>query len=163
MHSVFGIRSKRIKTRLYLQKFTLLCQFCLASFPSRSEYSKKISFQKKISILPTYPIFFSGCNLNHTYFSFGLSSAFFIVQVSLPASNEQNTMRHPALRRLVMEGRHGSILKGVYLEDYNSVTIIVLPHPVAQSVMCLTTDGCLTADPGVASFNLGMVRYFRED
>ena len=26
-----------------------------------------------------------------------------------------------------------------------------LPGPVAQSVTCLTTDACLTADPGIAS------------
>ena len=29
MHSVFGIGSKKIKTRLYLQKYTILYQFCL--------------------------------------------------------------------------------------------------------------------------------------
>ena len=33
-------------------------QLCLISFPSRSEYSKKKSFQKnKNSILPTYSVF----------------------------------------------------------------------------------------------------------
>ena len=29
--------------------------------------------------------------------------------------------------------------------------VVCLPGHVAQSVMCLATDACLTADPGVAS------------
>ena len=32
-----------------------------------------------------------------------------------------------------------------------SLTSVTVPGRVAQSVMCLATDGCLTADPGVAS------------
>ena len=51
------------------QSSTFYISFVLFNtFPSRSEYSKTKSSQKKKSILPTYPIFFSGCNLNHTYF-----------------------------------------------------------------------------------------------
>ena len=34
---------------------------------------------------------------------------------------------------------------------------------VAQSVTCLDTDACLTADPGVASSIPGTVPYFRGD
>ena len=30
-------------------------------------------------------------------------------------------------------------------------TLIKMPGRVAQSIMCLATDACLTADPGVAS------------
>ena len=47
----------------------------------------------------------------------------------------------------------------------------VIPGRVAQSVTCLATDACLTADPGVASsipvrshtFDPGPVPYFRGD
>ena len=39
-------------------------------FPRRSESSKKDKFSKKNSYLPIQKI--SGCNLNHTYFLFGL-------------------------------------------------------------------------------------------
>ena len=37
--------------------------------------------------------------------------------------------------------------------DYrlSSLSMIILPGRVAQSVTCLATDACLTADPGVAS------------
>ena len=38
---------------------------------------------------------------------------------------------------------------GSYLEDHKSY--FTCPSPVAQSVTCLATDECLTADPGVAS------------
>ena len=38
----------------------------------------------------------------------------------------------------------------VYL-DLSSIIEVKLPGHVAQSVTCLATDGCLTADPGVAS------------
>ena len=31
------------------------------------------------------------------------------------------------------------------------ITVSILPGLVAQSVMCLATDACVTADPGVAS------------
>ena len=37
----------------------------------------------------------------------------------------------------------------VYVETYSSW--IFKPGRVAQSVTCLATDACLTADPGVAS------------
>ena len=36
-------------------------------------------------------------------------------------------------------------------------------RPVVQSVICLTTDDCLTADTGVASLIPGPVAYFRGD
>ena len=35
--------------------------------------------------------------------------------------------------------------------SYNSFVNLALPGRVAQSVTCLATDVCLTADPGVAS------------
>ena len=35
--------------------------------------------------------------------------------------------------------------------DYVHVTKYIMPGRVAQSVTCLATDACLTADPGVAS------------
>ena len=39
-----------------------------------------------------------------------------------------------------------------YLSSYNMTAITKLrPGRVAQSVTCLATDACLTADPGVAS------------
>ena len=37
------------------------------------------------------------------------------------------------------------------------------PGRVAQSVTCLATDACLTADPGVASSTPALVPYFRGD
>ena len=37
-----------------------------------------------------------------------------------------------------------------YFMDYHN-TFLNLPGHVAQSVTCLATDACLTADPGVAS------------
>ena len=40
---------------------------------------------------------------------------------------------------------------GKYLIFYCSFHDILLPGCVVQSVMCLATDACLTADPGVAS------------
>ena len=38
-----------------------------------------------------------------------------------------------------------------------------IPGRVAQSVTCLATDACLTADPGVASSIPVPVPYFRGD
>ena len=38
-----------------------------------------------------------------------------------------------------------------------------LPGRVAQSITCLVTDACLTADPGVASSIPALVPYFRGD
>ena len=37
--------------------------------------------------------------------------------------------------------------------DYNTLSIVLFftPGRIAQSVTCLATDACLTADPGVAS------------
>ena len=51
------------------------------------------------------------------------------------------------------------LLHVLYNEKYNwlnmrfslALTIFELPGRVAQSVTCLATDACLTADPGVAS------------
>ena len=43
-------------------------------------------------------------------------------------------------------------LKYRYVTSINSLSHMVsLPGHVAQLVMCLATDACLTADPGVAS------------
>ena len=39
----------------------------------------------------------------------------------------------------------------LFIEALHSITKVVLPGRVAQSVTCLATDACLTADPGVAS------------
>ena len=36
-------------------------------------------------------------------------------------------------------------------EQYKQVLLYIMPGRVAQSVTCLATDACLTADPGVAS------------
>ena len=38
-----------------------------------------------------------------------------------------------------------------YLAYYAYIIFFCLPGRVAQSVTCLATDACLTADPGVAS------------
>ena len=68
MHSVIGIRSKRIKTKVIsVKKDPLISVLSNLVHSSRSDYSKK-RFKKKDSILPTYSYFFSGCNLNHTNF-----------------------------------------------------------------------------------------------
>ena len=45
------------------------------------------------------------------------------------------------------KGSHVLLMKKIHLEDQ----ITILPGRVAQSVTCLATDACLTADPGVAS------------
>ena len=37
------------------------------------------------------------------------------------------------------------------LTNANKISVLVVPGRVAQSVTCLATDACLTADPGVAS------------
>ena len=50
------------------------------------------------------------------YFDFSVNYKKFILQVSLPANDQSSAVRHPALRRLVLEGRHGSVVKGMYLE-----------------------------------------------
>ena len=42
------------------------------------------------------------------------------------------------------------------------VTVENIPGRGAQSVKCLTTDACLTADPG-RKFDPGPVPYFRGD
>ena len=42
------------------------------------------------------------------------------------------------------------ILVGGHIEFYKFYTL-ALPGRIAQSVTCLATDACLTADPGVAS------------
>ena len=55
---------KENKKNLKIIKSYRLCSF--NTFASRSEYSSK----KIVSYLPT--LFFSGCNLNHTYTLFGL-------------------------------------------------------------------------------------------
>ena len=39
----------------------------------------------------------------------------------------------------------------------------IQPGRVAQSVMCLTADTCLTADPGGSEFDTGLVPYFHGD
>ena len=43
-----------------------------------------------------------------------------------------------------------------------SVTVCTLPGHIAQLVMCLATDACLTADPGVARSILAWSHTFVE-
>ena len=43
------------------------------------------------------------------------------------------------------------ILVTIFMGNMIKVTNITTPGRVAQSVTCLATDACLTADPGVAS------------
>ena len=51
--------------------------------------------------------------------------------------------------RIVNVSKH---LKSTFLDLYfNIVNTVMSPGRVAQSVTCLATDACLTADPGVAS------------
>ena len=42
------------------------------------------------------------------------------------------------------------------------IHLAVLPGSIAQSVMCLTADTCLTANPGVVSSILGRSHTFEE-
>ena len=63
-------------------------------------------------------------------------------------------------------GSSRSIPVTVYYQifsDFSKNTTFTLPGRVAQSVTCLATDACLTADPGVASSIPGPVPYFRGD
>ena len=41
--------------------------------------------------------------------------------------------------------------RDLFCISFYSYLVTCLPHRVAQSVLCLTTDACLAADPGVAS------------
>ena len=54
--------------------------------------------------------------------------------------------------------KYQSIVNGSFIWD---IHVRYKPGRVAQSVTCLASDGCLTADPGVAS--LIPVPYFRGD
>ena len=61
MHSIFGIGSKRIKTRLCLQKYTFISVLSyLIHFQTGLHIARKKVFKKKMSTLPTYPNFFQG-------------------------------------------------------------------------------------------------------
>ena len=40
------------------------------------------------------------------------------------------------------------------LTIFNLISVLCIPGCVAQSVTCLATDACLTADPGVGSLIL---------
>ena len=53
----------------------------------------------------------------------------------------------------------------IQVSDPGSFVILKLELPgrVAQSVTCLATDACLTADPGVASSIPARSPYFRGD
>ena len=44
-----------------------------------------------------------------------------------------------------------SISSCIYVHNSSCLYVEYLPGRVAQSVTCLVTDACLTADPGVAS------------
>ena len=48
-------------------------------------------------------------------------------------------------------------------EMQHYVTLHLGPDCVVQSVRCLTTDVCLTADPGVTSLSLGRSHTFVEN
>ena len=50
----------------------------------------------------------------------------------------------------------------LYIGSYREKHKIFLPGRVAQSVTCLATDACLTADPGVASSILARSHTFLE-
>ena len=73
-------------------------------------------------------------------------------------------------------GNHISRLKWFHSPSYGVCTVfrsvfdfqacvqmlVTSTKRVAQSVMCLTTDACLTADPGIASSILGQSHTFVE-
>ena len=44
-----------------------------------------------------------------------------------------------------------NMIRTIYIRDINIDITSYKPGRVAQSVTCLATDACLTADPGVAS------------
>ena len=46
---------------------------------------------------------------------------------------------------------------------HRHITMPLVPAGIAQSVTCLTTDACLTADPGVASLILARSHTFLEN
>ena len=52
---------------------------------------------------------------------------------------------------------------GQQFSRYIKVAFDGMPGHVAQSVTCLATDACLTADPGGREFDPGPVPYFRGD
>ena len=80
MHLVFGIGRKRIKTRLYIKKSIPLYTSFVLSFQAGLNIPRKTIFKKNsilTTLLPT--LFFSGCNMNHTFFYFAYNSLTFVM------------------------------------------------------------------------------------
>ena len=59
-------------------------------------------------------------------------------------------MKSQGILKRILSGNPAYVQKTLKHFSVNSITVKV-PGRVAQSVSCLATDACLTADPGVAS------------